>query len=108
MIQNRDVVKELQVGMLVAVVGPTFSRVGTVQSIPSKPCYGSKLAILWLEQEKAPHKPLWMRYFRKSRKDAAGTITFSDIVLYDFELTKNEVQGIPTETLSLNIMLLTL
>ena len=89
---NCDVMKELQVGMLVAVQGSTFVQVGTVQAIPADPNSDSKVTVHWMEQERAPHKPKWLRYFKPSpitKKDAIGTVSFANIILYDFELTNN-------------------
>jgi len=86
--KNRDVVKELQVGMLVATAGATTARVGTVKDIAPNPSYELQITIHWMEQERAPHKSKWLRYFSPStKKDSVGTITFDDILLYDFELT---------------------
>ena len=91
--ENRDVVKELKVGMLVATTGPaesTIAQVGIVQSIEGTSSLNSKLTVNWMAQEKASHKPKWLRSFKIStKKDSLGTITFNDILLYDFELTKN-------------------
>lgn len=90
--QNRDVTKELQVGMLVATQGATFVRVDIVQAILPDPCTDSDLTVHWMEQERALHKPKWLRYFKPvpiTKKDAVGTVTFADILLYDFKLTNN-------------------
>ena len=91
MVQNRDVVKELNVGMLVATADPraNFPRVGTVHLITPDPSNDSHVTILWMEQEKAPHKPKWLRFFRPSSKNTVGMITFNDILLHDFDLTNN-------------------
>ena len=86
--KNRDVVKELKVGMLVATIGTTIARIGTIKAIPPNPCYESQLTIHWMEQERAPHKPKWLRFFSPStKKDSVSTVTFEDILLYDFQLT---------------------
>ena len=80
--KNRDVVKELKVGMLVATIGTTIARIGTIKAIPPNPCYESQLTIHWMEQERAPHKPKWLRFFSPStKKDSVSTITFKDILL---------------------------
>ena len=90
MVQNRDVVKELCIGMLVATSGATFPNIGTVKAIPPNPCMDSTIHVHWMEQERAPHKPKWIRYFKPSTKrDAVGTVTINEILLYDFQLTKN-------------------
>lgn len=82
MTKNRDVVKELQVGMLVATAGATTAHVGTVKDITPNPSYESQITIHWMEQEslRAPRKSKWLRYFSPStKKDSVGTITFDDI-----------------------------
>ncbi len=86
-VQNRDVVKELQVGMLVATDGIAFPRVGTVQVIPPNPDAASQVTVQRMEQERAPHKPKWLRYFKPTA--VTGTISFEDVLLYDFNLTKS-------------------
>ncbi len=85
-IQNRDMVKELQVGMLVATHGVAFPRIGMVQAIPPNATETSQLSIQWMEHERAPHMPRWLRFFKPSA--VVGTVFFADIVLYDFMLTK--------------------
>ncbi len=91
-VQNRDVTKELQVGMLVAVQEAAFVQIGTVQAIPPDPHNDTLVTVHWMEQERAPHKPKWLRYFKPApitKKNAVGTVTFADIMLYDFQLTKS-------------------
>ncbi len=89
MVHNRDVVRELEVGMLVATGEGAFPRIGTVEAIPPNPSLESPLTVHWMEQEKAQHKSKWLRFFHPSlKKDAVGTISYGDIVLYDFVLTK--------------------
>lgn len=56
-VQNRDVVKDLQVGMLIAIAGDNFPKIGTVQPIPPNPSIDSEISIHWMTQERAPHKP---------------------------------------------------
>ncbi len=85
-VQNRDVLKELQVGMLVATEGVAFPQVGKVQVIPPNSGAATPITVQWMEQERAPHKPKWLRYFKPT--EVTGTISFEDILLYDFELTK--------------------
>ena len=80
-VKNRDVTKELAIGMLVAT--PGFDKIpciGRVSSISS-----NVVTINLLSQERAPHKPKWSRAFKDSQKSTA--ISYSDILLYDFELT---------------------
>ena len=87
-LQNRDVVKELQVGMLVAVSGQVFPKIGKVVHIPPNPGQDADITTHWLVQERAAHKPKWARFFKIStKKDAVGAIKISDILLYGFELT---------------------
>ena len=86
-VQNRDVVKELQKGMLVATdMGEDFPQIGTVQAIPPNPDATSEIAIELMQQERAPHKPKWLRFFKPS--SVIRTVAFRQIILYDFELTK--------------------
>ena len=84
-VQNRDVRKELQPGMLVATAGlEELPLIGTVLSIdPAK----SSIKVQWMVQEKASHKPKWARAFKKH--SSSGIITFNEILLYDFQLTQN-------------------
>ena len=89
MLQNRDIVKEIRAGMLVAVLDQTFPCIGKVTDVSPNPHPDSDLQIHWMIQEKASHKPKWLRYFKLSqRKDAMGTIKIKDVVLYGFDLTE--------------------
>lgn len=85
-VQNRDVCKELRVGMLVAVAGKSFPRVGMVKEVPENPHLHSEADVQWMEQERAAHKSKWHRYFRQS--NAVGKIMYNEILLYDFQLTE--------------------
>ncbi len=90
--QNRDVTKDLKVGMLVAAQDASFVQVGTVQAIPPEPHSNTEVTVHWMEQERAPHKPKWLRYFKPvpvTKKTAIGTLRIADIILYDFQLTNN-------------------
>ncbi len=50
----------------------------------------SEVTVHRMEQENAIHKPRWLRYFKLSKKKTAvSSIVLKEIVLYDFELTKN-------------------
>ena len=43
-----------------------------------------------MDQQKDTRKPKWLRFFKLSnKKNAIGTTSLQDIMLYDFELTKN-------------------
>ena len=56
-IQNRDIIKELKVGMLIAIADSVIARVGKVLAIPSNISLDSNITIQWMVQERAPHKP---------------------------------------------------
>lgn len=87
-VENRDILKELKVGMLVAYNGKSsIPSVAEVTQIPPNPSLESSINAVTFEQERAPHKPKWQRYFNKT--DKTCDILLKDIVLYDFKLTKN-------------------
>ena len=65
-VQNRDVCRELKDGMLVAVKGELFPQIGIVKSIPHTATLESSIEVEWLQQERAPHKPTWLGFFKKS------------------------------------------
>lgn len=73
--------------MLVATEGKTFVQIGTVQSIQPNPTEFSSIIVQWMQQQKAPHKSRWLRFFEPSTD--VGIISFAEILLYDFQLTKN-------------------
>ena len=76
--------------MLIAVIeeGSSFPRIGTVTNIPPNATKETPFIVHWMLQERAPHKPKWLRFFTPStRKDSSGPVSFSDVVLYDFLLT---------------------
>lgn len=73
--------------MYIAAQEGTLPKLGRVVSLPSERSLHSLVEVQWLVQEKAPHKPRWMRYFKET--DKIGSLPLSDVVLYDFELTKN-------------------
>ena len=85
MLQNRDVVKDLQPGMLIAVAKKAFPLIGVVIKIPLRPTEDSVIDVQWMEQEKAKHKSKWLRFFKQSSN--VGIIKYSEILLYDFQLT---------------------
>ena len=73
--------------MLIAVIeeGSSFPRIGTVTNIPPNAAMETPFIVHWMLQERAPHKPKWLRFFTPStRKDSSGPVSFSDVVLYDF------------------------
>ena len=59
--------------------------IGEVVWIQPNPTLHSKLTVLLFNQERAPHKPKWLRYFRKTTKES--DFFMNDILLYDFSLT---------------------
>jgi len=79
--------------MLIATASRSgsFPKVGKVVAIPSNvSSITSEVTVHWMEQEQAPHKPKWFRFFKlSSKKNAISTTAMQDILLYDFELTKN-------------------
>lgn len=83
---NQDITKELRPGMLVAVQEGSFPKIGRVVSILANPSLESSVIVKWLSQERAPHKPKWLRYFKETNEE--GAITVSTIVIYDFDLTR--------------------
>ena len=86
--ENRDILKELKVGMLVALQSKTeIPRIGIVSCIPPNPTLASQVSIKVYEQEKSSHKPKWLRNFNLTDKECSERI--SDFILYDFQLTKN-------------------
>ena len=51
-----------------------------------------------MTQEKAPHKPMWLRYFKLAGgKNASGKAQIHDIVLWGS--AKEEVKRVPAEAL---------
>ena len=77
--------------MLIATTtnSASFPKVGRVVSIPPNPSLTSDVTVHWMDQERAIHKPKWLRFFYPSKKkNAVGTISLQDILLYGFELTK--------------------
>ena len=63
-----------------------FPKIGKVISITDNSTLESDLEVEWYIQERAAHKPRWLRYFHPSKKQ--GHIKRNYIILYDFELTK--------------------
>ncbi len=87
MLKNRSILKELQVGMLVAVPGKgVIPTIGEAVAIPPNPTMDSHFTLtLWTMEKKAVHKPRWLRTYSKSSQQTALLIT--DVLLYDFTLT---------------------
>ncbi len=54
-IQNRDTVKELRIGMLIATAGENVAKVGRVHAIPPNPMLDTTITIHWFNQERALH-----------------------------------------------------
>ena len=88
-IQNRDIIKELKVGMLIAIAESDIARVGKVLAIPSNISLDSNITIQWMVQERAPHKPKGQRIFKFGAKDVFGETELKNVLLFDFELTNN-------------------
>ena len=86
-VQNQDVVRDLQVGMMVAIEteGASFPDVGRVIAINSS-AQDTPVQVQWFDQERATHKPKWLRYFLPG--STTTSIRYSDILLYDFQLTQ--------------------
>ena len=55
MIANQDVVKDLRVGMLIAVAGKTAPRVGTVQAVPHAPTEDAEVEVSLLQHRREHH-----------------------------------------------------
>ena len=94
MLHNRDIVKELMPGSVIALNHHqwrgTVPQLAKVTSIPPNPTDQSQFPILWLEPESAPHKSRWCRFYSESKKKSANSSAyFSEVLLYDIELTKN-------------------
>ena len=62
-LQNQDVLKDLQVGMLVAVKGQSYLQVGTLLEVPLNATMETSISVQWMKQGKAAHKPKWSRFF---------------------------------------------
>ena len=74
--------------MLIAISGNDLPKIGKVQAIPSNLQLNSEISIHWMTQERAPHKPKWLRYFKLATcKNAQGEAQIQDIILYGFDLT---------------------
>lgn len=85
-LENRDIVKELKVGMLVAVQGKSeIPTIGEVTHIPPNPSKENEVSLIVSEQESSIHKSKWLRVFKRTTKICI--VNISDIILYDFQLT---------------------
>ena len=92
-LHNRDVVKELVAGSIVALNHHrrrgTVPQLAKVTGIPPNPTDQSQFQILWLEPESASHKGRWLRFYYESKKKTGNsTASYSEVILYDIELTK--------------------
>ena len=67
-------------------MGSDFLFIAKVTSVPDQPTLQSSVEVQWYCQERAPHKPRWLRYFHPSKKPS-GQLQISNIILYDFKLT---------------------
>ena len=84
-----------------------FPQIGKVIALPSNANLESVLSVEWLQQERNTTKPKWLRFFKKSKgKQPLGTITYSQILLYDFELTSSgalkKKSRVPVKCLEIN------
>jgi predicted RNA-binding protein with PUA-like domain len=86
-LKNRDILKELKSGMLLAYKcdNSEIPNIAQVVNIPPNPTMDSAVGVVLYKQEKAPHKPRWLRFFTVSDKTA--TVSMCEILLYDFQLT---------------------
>ena len=87
---NTDVEKELKAGSIIAVNHPQWiGEVPQIAIVESVITLSSTLTITisWMDQERAPHKPRWLRTWHKSSKFPQTTINVSNILLYDITLT---------------------
>lgn len=70
--------------MLVATdAGEPFPQIRTVQDIPPNPDTTSEITIELIQQERAPHKPKWLRFFKQSSVIMTLTLSIKDIISYD-------------------------
>ena len=85
-LENRDILKDIRIGMLVALQSKSeVPKVGEVLFLPPNPTLDCTISITLYEQEKAPHKPKWLRYFKITEQNC--NVKLADIILYDFGLT---------------------
>lgn len=82
---NRDIVRELELGMFVAISSTAIPVVGEVSYLPADPSITCNINILVWKQEKAPHKPKWLRCFHRTSDQIE--VALSAVVLYGFTLT---------------------
>ena len=88
-VENQDIERDLAVGMLVAVqdVHASFPRIGKVTVLPTRNAgLDSPIQVMWFQQERASHKPQWLRFFKQTTH--TGTVQMKEIILYDFLLTQ--------------------
>ena len=84
-IENRDMVKELRAGMLIAIATDNFPKVGEVTAIPPNVSLDSSITVKWMVQERASHKPKWQRSFKVGGKHEETKL--ENVLLYGFQLT---------------------
>lgn len=94
MIHNRDVVKELEEGSIIAVNHPDKSgimpQLATVIKLPTEKNLEGVVKIHWLEVKPGQKTARWFRFFEPShKKDSMSFIQYKNILLYDIVLTKN-------------------
>lgn len=93
MVHNRDVVKELEEGSIVAIDHPDkpgiMPQLATVLKLPREKSLEAEVKIHWLEVKPGQKTARWFRYFQPShKKDSISFIQYKNILLYDIVLTK--------------------
>ena len=61
--------------------------IAVVKELPGSVTDECEIMVEWMKREAAPHKSKWLRYLENSGR--TDFIPITDIILYDFELTKN-------------------
>ncbi len=74
-LENRDILKEIKLGMLVAFESKAeIPKIGEVSHIPPNPTLQSMINVILYKQEGATHKPTWLRNFRITTKKLIGMV----------------------------------
>ena len=94
MIHNRDIVKELEEGSIVAVNHPDkpgiIPQLATVIKLPKEKNLEGEVKIHWLDMKPGQKVARWFRFYQPSKKrDCTSFIQYKNILLYDIALTKN-------------------
>ena len=93
MVHNRDVVKELEEGSIVAINHPDkhgiMPQLATVIKLPKEKNLEGEVKIHWLEMKAGQKTARWFHFFQPSyKKNNTAVIQYKNILLYDIELTK--------------------